>query len=999
MFCGCATLGWGKAPPTSRRRPWTAPRDVRGRAAAIRVNSRYGDVTRVGLHLPPRSKDPKEQLRLRIAIEQTSSFAMHVVASLRSRTVPVAAADVNGGIGRCRGQRAVADVDSSVVGPRGTGEEYFAGAPSKAAFGSEFGQRVSFEGVFRGSASHCCGGFLGGSEVGDLGESYLRWWLALDTIPIASEGFGVQNLVSPVCVLFRRRGRLSWDTSDSDVAKETVEASLHLRLPPKMEDMRSNFMELAIHSLAMPPEQLKGDLTELFPRQRLLVEKCTFLASAETVKVRDDPEATIQALAAKLRTWAPLDSRSDMGEPGLVSQLPHGPKRAQKNKGDRFVVRDLVRPHSVSTESVNGTAGCRDFVESRWSSWARAELYFYIFEAPPFLQPLNCTAPRAQQVRDQLLEVTGAADGGRRARRCRGAATGAGRQFLVCSATLRPGRSRKLGRLGAARGDCGPDVAVGSPTAILLGNCAATPCIYEGLGLHLSISFQYRLLPDELHKLYRLTNTQYEMLFTRIARDQMLEAASQYEGPQYWLQRHEIGNRMKGLVSQQLRDSYADLWGLQLLVIDLPDRYEQSITMTQVQQQLIKTRTNQQAAASIRADTEVMKADFDSKVQALPGRRRTTRWRRAWPRRQNPTDGAPLAGRWRTLSRSSRRWVLRITHHGLLEQEGAQDKAAAGERPGRALVARAARCLPGVSPPSRQTRWPAVATSWWTTPCATRWSRCGRRPCPGCCQMCPWPRERVEKFALRVAAEGLGDKDRKVRAAAAEALGALGREVAGPHLDGVVGLCADRSSQVRRAAARAAGRIGEPAVELIEQLVAVLRDYESEVRAAAAEGLGALGVGRFLVKGESEIDDREIDIGLKLAAAVQNDTSFSVRSAACTALASIDEGSRFSEVLLIPEERRRAGRPAGPGARGGRRRAGRARRRARAARGRPHAGAARQRGRGREAARGCGGVGAAGRGRRARGGQPGCVAARRPRRGGPGVCGAGSAGDGQGRRR
>mmetsp|Transcript_69746 Transcript_69746/g.181714 ORF Transcript_69746/g.181714 Transcript_69746/m.181714 type:complete len:401 (-) Transcript_69746:152-1354(-) len=139
----------------------------------------------------------------------------------------------------------------------------------------------------------------------------------------------------------------------------------------------------------------------------------------------------------------------------------------------------------------------------------------------------------------------------------------------------------------------------------------------EGLGLHLSISFQYRLLPDELHKLYRLTNTQYEMLFTRIARDQMLEAASQYEGPQYWLQRHEIGNRMKGLVSQQLRDSYADLWGLQLLVIDLPDRYEQSITMTQVQQQLIKTRTNQQAAASIRADTEVMKADFDSKVQVV----------------------------------------------------------------------------------------------------------------------------------------------------------------------------------------------------------------------------------------------------------------------------------------------------------------------------------------------------------------------------------------------
>lgn len=139
----------------------------------------------------------------------------------------------------------------------------------------------------------------------------------------------------------------------------------------------------------------------------------------------------------------------------------------------------------------------------------------------------------------------------------------------------------------------------------------------EGLGLHLSVSFQYKLVPEHLHKLYALTNTEYEMLFTRIARDQMLEAASQYEGPQYWKQRHEIGNHMQGLVNEQLSNSHAQLWGLQLLVIDLPDRYESSITMTQVQQQLIKTRTNQQAAASIRADTEVMRADFEARVQVV----------------------------------------------------------------------------------------------------------------------------------------------------------------------------------------------------------------------------------------------------------------------------------------------------------------------------------------------------------------------------------------------
>jgi len=139
----------------------------------------------------------------------------------------------------------------------------------------------------------------------------------------------------------------------------------------------------------------------------------------------------------------------------------------------------------------------------------------------------------------------------------------------------------------------------------------------EGLGLHLSISFQYKLNPSDIPKLYALTNLNYEGLFTRIARDQLLEAASEYEGPQYWQNRKVIGDHMRRLVDEQLRDSYASLWGLQLLVIDLPDQYEMSITMTQVQQQMAKTRTNEQVAASIRADTEVMNADYDRQIKII----------------------------------------------------------------------------------------------------------------------------------------------------------------------------------------------------------------------------------------------------------------------------------------------------------------------------------------------------------------------------------------------
>lgn len=139
----------------------------------------------------------------------------------------------------------------------------------------------------------------------------------------------------------------------------------------------------------------------------------------------------------------------------------------------------------------------------------------------------------------------------------------------------------------------------------------------EGLGLHLSISFQYLLNPDDIPKLYALTNLNYEGLFTRVARDQLLEAASEYEGPQYWQNRRKIGDHMRQLVDEQLKESYASLWGLQLLVIDLPDNYEMSITMTQVQQQMAKTRANEQVAAGIRADTEVMTADYDKKIRVI----------------------------------------------------------------------------------------------------------------------------------------------------------------------------------------------------------------------------------------------------------------------------------------------------------------------------------------------------------------------------------------------
>jgi len=139
----------------------------------------------------------------------------------------------------------------------------------------------------------------------------------------------------------------------------------------------------------------------------------------------------------------------------------------------------------------------------------------------------------------------------------------------------------------------------------------------EGLALQLSISFQYLLKKDDLPELYALTNINYEGLFTRLARDQILEAASEYEGPQYWQERDRIAEYMHKLVAGSLNESHCTLWDLQLLDVDLPNIYEDSITKTQVQNQLIQTRKNEQAAASIRADTDVLRSKFQRDISVV----------------------------------------------------------------------------------------------------------------------------------------------------------------------------------------------------------------------------------------------------------------------------------------------------------------------------------------------------------------------------------------------
>jgi len=113
----------------------------------------------------------------------------------------------------------------------------------------------------------------------------------------------------------------------------SVEASLSRRLPAKLEELRSNILEAAAQSLATPLSTLKEELlSEIFPRQKLLTEKCHSLACAETAQLRTDLETQIQALLAKIMIVAPPEARHDWNNRRQASQLrnaPTGSRRAR----------------------------------------------------------------------------------------------------------------------------------------------------------------------------------------------------------------------------------------------------------------------------------------------------------------------------------------------------------------------------------------------------------------------------------------------------------------------------------------------------------------------------------------------------------------------------------------------------------------------------------------------------------------------------------------------
>ncbi|KAM3135000.1 hypothetical protein pb186bvf_012824 [Paramecium bursaria] len=139
----------------------------------------------------------------------------------------------------------------------------------------------------------------------------------------------------------------------------------------------------------------------------------------------------------------------------------------------------------------------------------------------------------------------------------------------------------------------------------------------EGLSLGLHVSFQYQLIRKEIPQLYSMNGLAYEQTFIRMARDTILQAAGKFEAPKYWQERAHITQAMLDQLALELKKGHAECVHLQILDIELPDSYEQSIVNTQIEVQKRTMKQFEQKAQLILNEIMVLRSDNEQQIYTI----------------------------------------------------------------------------------------------------------------------------------------------------------------------------------------------------------------------------------------------------------------------------------------------------------------------------------------------------------------------------------------------
>eukprot|EP00930_Biecheleria_cincta_P056288 TRINITY_DN42435_c0_g1_i1.p1 TRINITY_DN42435_c0_g1~~TRINITY_DN42435_c0_g1_i1.p1 ORF type:complete len:324 (+),score=67.28 TRINITY_DN42435_c0_g1_i1:220-1191(+) len=135
----------------------------------------------------------------------------------------------------------------------------------------------------------------------------------------------------------------------------------------------------------------------------------------------------------------------------------------------------------------------------------------------------------------------------------------------------------------------------------------------DGLEMYVTVSFQWKLKPSSLTDLYEiLGETMYRDEFVRFARAAIIKTCSKYPADEYFTNRNNITNSMLDALAANFNASSkgldADIKGLQLQEIDLPDKFDAEIANTQSAMQEVEVAEAERVEKVVSVNTELLVA-------------------------------------------------------------------------------------------------------------------------------------------------------------------------------------------------------------------------------------------------------------------------------------------------------------------------------------------------------------------------------------------------------
>lgn len=138
----------------------------------------------------------------------------------------------------------------------------------------------------------------------------------------------------------------------------------------------------------------------------------------------------------------------------------------------------------------------------------------------------------------------------------------------------------------------------------------------DGLELTLELSFQYKLVPETMHKMYTRFGVDFHSIFIKMAMDLLTSAATKHAARSFFVNRTLIGNMMEATLKSHFRqNAFVEVPLFQLQAVSLPTQFEAAIRETQVAEQKIKKVQAEQTTKIVEFKTGVIQAQRYVKVQ------------------------------------------------------------------------------------------------------------------------------------------------------------------------------------------------------------------------------------------------------------------------------------------------------------------------------------------------------------------------------------------------